>query len=426
MAGSELALHGGPAAVSISDSDSWQVFGGPEVDVVSSMASDAELSGSGTGVTKEFEQVFADYVGRRYGLSQMNGTSTLWAAYFATGVGPGDEVIHPTYSWVGAVAPAVFLGARPVFCDIDPNTLTADPEDIERRITNRTRAISVVHLWGNPVDMAGILEVSTKYGIPVIEDCSHAHGAEWDGKKVGAVGDIGCFSLGGEGEAAMSVGEGGMVVTDSQEYYERVLICGHLNRREMVDEFTRPEHRALDKTCLGIKFRSHALAMGLGQEQLRKVDDVNRMRRKVLSELNAIVEEIPGLSPVAVHDKATPGGFHGYRMLYDPDELGGLPPETYVEALQAEGMPVASCGFPLLHLSPLFKDGFDIYGQDRGPLAGDYPGYTAGDLPQAEAIHPRVLALPALTDPKPGVLDEYREALRKVAANAGSLLVAEE
>ncbi len=386
------------------------------------MAGDAELSGSGTGVTKAFEQAFAAYVGRTYALSQMNGTSTLWGAYFATGVGPGDEVIHPTYSWIGAVMPAVFLGARPVFCDIDPATLTADPVDIERRITNRTRAISVVHLWGNPVDMDAMLEISEKYGIPVIEDCSHAHGAEWEGKKVGAVGDIGCFSLGGEGEAAIGVGEGGMIVTDNREYYERALICGHLNRREVVEELTRPEYRALDKTCLGIKFRSHALAMGLGQEQLHKVDEVNTKRRQVLAELYQIVEEIPGLAPLSVHDKATPGGFFGYRVLYDSDELGGLPVEAYVAALQAEGMPIAPCGFPLLHRLPLFSDGFDIYGGDRGPLASDYAGYAEGDLPQAEEVHPRVLALPALTDPKTGVLDEYREALRKVAANAASLL----
>lgn len=422
MAETGLALHGGSAAVTIEEPDTWRPFDTAEVDTVTEMAGNAELSGSGTGVTRSFEQAFADYTGRRYALSQMNGTSTLWAAYFATGVGLGDEVIHPTYSWIGAVMPAVWLGARPVFCDIDPNTLTADPADIERRITNRTRAISVVHLWGNPADMEGILEISTKYGIPVIEDCSHAHGAEWDGIKVGAVGDVGCFSFAGEGQGAMSVGEGGMIVTDSQEYYERILICGHLNRREMVEEFTRPEHRALDKTCLGIKFRSHALAMGLGQEQLRKVDEVNRMRRKVLAELSAIVEEIPGLSPVTVHEQATPGGFYGYRLVYDPDELGGLPVETYVEALQAEGVPVAPCDFPLLHRLPLFSDGFDLYGGDRGPLAGDYQGYATGDLPASEAVHPRVLAFPALTNPKPGVLGEYKEALRKVAAGAGSLL----
>ncbi len=421
MATTELALHGGPKAVTIKEPEGWQTFGREEAERVEQMAAEADLSGQGTGVTKAFEEAFAEYVGRSHALSQMNGTSTLWAAYFAVGVGPGDEVIHPTYSWIGSIAPAVFLGARPVFCEVDPQTLTADPEDIERRITVRTRAISVVHLFGNPVDMDAVMAISRHYGIPVIEDCSHAHGAEWDGKVVGSIGDVGCFSLQGERRGAMSVGEGGVVVTDNREYYERMLICGHLNRTGVADELTRPEYRVLRNTCLGIKFRVHALGMGLGVEQLRKLDAVNEKRREVHRQLNRIAEEIPGLEPVVVLEKATPGGFYGYRLLYRPEALGGLPVETFLEALQAEGAEVTGCDFPLLHTLPLFAEGFDLYGGDRGPLAGDYRGYREGDLPVSEAAHKQVLALPGFTDPRPGVLAQYMEAFRKVAANAGIL-----
>ncbi len=421
MVTTELALHGGPKAVTIEDPEGWRAFGREEVDLVGRMAADAELSGNGAGITKEFEEGFARYVGRPYALSQMSGTTTLWAAYFAVGVGPGDEVIHPTYAWIGSVAPAVFLGARPVFCEVDPQTLTADPEDIERRITVRTRAICVVHLFGNPCDMDAIMEISRRYGIPVIEDCSHAHGAEWDGKVVGSIGEIGCFSLKGEGRGALSVGEGGIVVTEKREYYERLLICGHLNRVGVIEELTRPEYRALRNSCLGIKLRAHALGMGLGREQVRKLDEVNEKRRAVHRRLNRIAEEIPGLEPVVVLEKATPGGFYGYRLLYRPEALGGLSAETFVEALQAEGAEVAGCDFPLLHTLRLFAEGFDLYGENRGPLAGDYPGYKEGDLPVSEAVHKRVLALPGFTDPKPGVLEAYMEAFRKVAANAGAL-----
>ena len=133
-----------------------------------------------------------------------------------------------------------------------------------------------------------------------------------------------------------------------------------------------------------------------------------------------MVEEIPGLAPVRVLEKATPGGFFGYRLLYQPDDLGGLPVDRFVEALQAEGADVSRCDYPLLHRLPLFANGFDIYGGDRGPLAGDYGG--AGDLPVSEAAHEQVLALPAFTEPRAGVLDQYQEAFRKVAANAGGLL----
>ncbi len=421
MGSSNLALKGGPKAITIDDLEEWQVFGKAAADRVEDRAAAAELSAHGLGVTREFEQAFAEMVGQPYVLSQMNGTSTLWGAYFAVGVGPGDEVIHPTYSWIGSVAPAVFLGARPVFCEVDPETLTADPADIERRITAHTRAICVVHLFGNPCDMDAIMEISRRYGIPVVEDCSHAHGAEWDGKKVGAIGDIGCFSLQGEGRGAMSVGEGGVAVTAVREYYERLLICGHLNRRGITEELTRPEYKALRNTCLGVKFRAHALGLSLGVEQVRKLDEVNQKRRAVHQKFNQIAEEIPGLEPVKALEKATLGGFYGYRLLYNADELDGLSVETFIEALQAEGAEVTGCDFPLLHTLPLFAEGFDLYGGDRGPLAGDYPGYREGDLPVSEAVHRRVLALPAFTDPKPGVLDQYMEAFRKVVANAGTL-----
>ena len=421
MAATNLALHGGPKAVTIEDPDAWEVFGPEQAAVTEELAAAHELSAHGAGITPEFERPFADYVGRKHALSQMNGTSTLWGAYFAVGVGPGDEVIHPTYSWIGAVAPAVFLGARPVFCEVNPDTLAADPMDIAGRITVRTRAISVVHLFGNPVDMGTIMDIAHRHGIPVIEDCSHALGAEWDGRKVGSVGDIGCFSVQGEGRGAVSIGEGGVVVTDNQEYYERLLIAGHLNRRGIADELTRPEYGALLNTALGVKFRAHALALGLGREQMKRLDELNQKRRAVHQRFNQMAEEIPGLSPVKVLEKATPGGYYGYRLLYDPEEMGGVPMETYVEAVQAEGADVAPCDYPLLHTLPLFAEGFDIYGGGRGPLAGDYPGYKLGDLPVSEAAHARVLALPAFTDPKPGVLEEYMEAFRKVAANAGAL-----
>jgi dTDP-4-amino-4,6-dideoxygalactose transaminase len=421
MAVTNLALHGGSKTVTVADPEGWRAFGTEEADLVEKLAEAEELSATGAGVTKAFEEAFARYVGRPYALSQMNGTSTFWGAYFAVGVGPGDEVIHPTYAWIGSIAPAVFLGARPVFCEVDPQTLTADPKDIERRITARTRAICVAHLFGNPADMDGVMEVSRRYGIPVIEDCSHAHGAEWDGRKVGSIGDIGCFSLQGEGRGAMSVGEGGVAVTSNREYYERLLISGHLNRRGVAEELTRPEYAPLGNTCLGVKFRAHALGVGLGREQVRKLDSVNEKRRAVHQRLNRIAGEIPGLEAVRVLEKAMPGGFYGYRLLYRPEDLGGVPVETYVKALQAEGAQVTGCDFPLLHRLPLFAEGFDLYGGGRGPLSGDYPGYREGDLPVSEEVHGRALALPAFTDPRPGVLEQYMEAFRKVAANAGAL-----
>lgn len=419
-ANEKLAIQGGSKAVTIGDPEQWKQIREEEIKLVTEMLSRGEVSVGGAGVAKQFEDEFRDFIGTKYCLSQCNGTSTLWSAYFAVGVGPGDEVIHPSYTWMCSIAPAVYLGARPVFCEIDPETLVADPRDIEKRITPRTRAISVVHIWGNVVDMEPIMEISKKYGIPVIEDCSHAHGAEYDGKKVGSIGDIGCFSL--QGSKPMIAGEGGLVVTSNKDYYERMLIFGHLNRAGMENELEKPEHKELAPLGLGVKFRSHPLAMGIAKVQFSRLGEINRRREAIIKRMNNAFEEIPGLQPLKVYPKAKPGGFYGFRVLYKPEELGGLPREKFVEALQAEGANVGPCRYPLHHLLPLFAKGFDFYTGNRGPLSGDYKGYKRGDLPVTEELHERLLALPVFTDPKEGVVDQYIKAFKKVAENYKSIL----
>ena len=140
-----------------------------------------------------------------------SGTAALHSAYFACGVRPGDEVIVPSYTFFASAAPMLPLGGRPIFCEIDPATLTADPADIERRITDKTRAICVVHVWGNPARMDAICEIAKRHNLRLIEDCSHAHGATYLGRPVGSWGDIGCFSL--QGQKPVSGGEAGIAVT---------------------------------------------------------------------------------------------------------------------------------------------------------------------------------------------------------------------
>src|SRR5207249_3027548 len=140
----------------------------------------------------------ADYEARRHGLVMNSGTAALHSAYFAAGVGPGSEVIVPSYTFFASAAPILQCGGTPVFCDVDERTLTADPDDVERRITPRTRAICVVHMWGNPARMDRFSEIARRHRVALIEDCSHAHGASYRGRPVGSWGDIGCFSLQGE------------------------------------------------------------------------------------------------------------------------------------------------------------------------------------------------------------------------------------
>ena len=152
--------------------DHWQQISDEEVELMADMTRRNELSG-GTPVVREFERQWREWIGARYCVSVMNGTSALYSAYFGLGVGPGDEVICPVNTWICTIAPAVLLGARPVFCDIDPDTLMADPADIEAKLTPNTACIVAVHLWGNVCNMDAIMELSRTHGVPVVEDCSH-------------------------------------------------------------------------------------------------------------------------------------------------------------------------------------------------------------------------------------------------------------
>ena len=139
-----------------------------------------------SGIVGRFEAAFCELTGADFSLAMNSGTSALHSAYFAVGVGPGSEVIVPGYTWHASATPVLQCGAVPVFCEIDPRTLTIDPEDVERRINERTRAICAVHTWGNPAPMDRIIEIADRHGVSVIEDCSHAHGASYRGRSVGS------------------------------------------------------------------------------------------------------------------------------------------------------------------------------------------------------------------------------------------------
>ncbi|MBC8228775.1 aminotransferase class I/II-fold pyridoxal phosphate-dependent enzyme, partial [bacterium] len=192
---SKLAINGGDKTVTIPQRDGWDQVTEEEIQIVTDMVRRGELSSSGGGVMAEFEKEFAEFMGAKYCLSQNSGTSTLHSAYFAAGVGPGDEVIVPSYTWHATVTPVLHTNGIPVFCEIDPHSLTVDPDDLKKRITPRTKAVAVVHVFGYVANMDAIMEVANEHDLIVVEDCSHAHGAEWDGRKVGTIGHIGCFSL---------------------------------------------------------------------------------------------------------------------------------------------------------------------------------------------------------------------------------------
>jgi perosamine synthetase len=419
MSKSDLALFGGDKAVTAEPKENWPVPLDEIKDAVCKMIDDGVWSKSGEGTPVELERRFADYIGVDHCLCQHNGTSTLWAAYYAVGVRRGDEVLHPCYTWICSISPAVHMGARPVFCEIDPETLLIDPDDMERRITPRTRAVSVVHMYGHVCDMDRIMEIAERHKIAVIEDASHSHGAEWDGRKVGSIGDVGCFSMQGgpPGGKPLPAGEAGLVTTKDRRLYERILLFCHLNRPGVADEFTDPLFKSMAPTNLGLKFRTHPWATAAAMVLFDSLDYRNERRLSYVKKIYRGLEGIPGIDPVRILPKSKPAGFYGgMHMLYRPEEVGNVPAERFVEALKAEGLDMGHRGYELTHRLRLFSEGFDVYG-DGGPLSGDYGGYPEGSLPVSEEVHDRILGMPAFIEESRGYSEQVIEGLRKVSEN---------
>ena len=291
----KLAILEGEPAVTIDSSEQWKRPVEEEKKRVNELLDEGALSGAGRGLPKEFEEAFRNVIGSKYCLTTDHGTTAMESAYYAAGVGPGDAVIQPTFTWICSYSGALtHMGARIVFCDIDPKTLLLDPNDVERKITRRTRAIVPVHMCGNVCDMDAMMDIGRRYGIVVIEDCAHATGAAWDGKRVGNVGDIGGFSLQGSNPSGKPVcgAEGGVTTTNSRELYERMLISCHLNRSGLTEELTNPEYRKLGRQALGIKSRALPLALAIAKVSLSTLEYRNQRReanrKKVFDALNEL------------------------------------------------------------------------------------------------------------------------------------------
>lgn len=382
---------------------------------------DVNTEAKGRGPIAEFEKRFAELTHTKHALTMNSGTAALHSAYFAVGVGPGDEVIVPSYTFFASAAPILQCGGTPVFCDIEERTLTADPVDVERRITARTRAICVVHLWGNPAAMQRFVEIARRHDLALIEDCSHAHGAGYRGRPVGSFGDVGCFSL--QGPKAVSGGEAGIAVTDDPVLFDRMLLLGHygrLKKGQANDTFQT------DHLSLGLKYRPHLYAVLLARGSLSRLDELNRRRRRNYAILAAELEGCRAVSPIETTEGAIRGGFLEFILRYDPDHAGGWSRKQFIEAAKAEGVPIAEERYArigdrghMLCESPIFTT-LDTWGlggfldgrRGSAPLRGGY------DLPVTEGLAGSLMTMPPFTKVPERFVRECGRALRAVAERA--------
>lgn len=249
---------------------------------------------------REFEEKFAEFCGTRYALACCNGTMTLHLALRALGVGPGDEVIMPTLTYIATANAAAYCGASPVFVDSEPDTWNVDVRAIEEKITEKTKAIIPVHLYGLACDMDAVMALARKHRLAVVEDAAEAHGAEWNGRRVGSMGDIGSFSF--FGNKIITCGEGGMLTTDSEELYEQMKLL----RSQGVDPGKRYWH-----TALAYNYRMTNMQAAVGLAQLEKIEWHMEQRRRVAGLYEKYLPMLGDLVSIqAVPEKAT----HVYWM----------------------------------------------------------------------------------------------------------------
>jgi perosamine synthetase len=309
-----------------------------------------------------FETAYASLTGAKHCLATANGTSALLTSLGALGVGPGDEVIVPPYTFVATVNAVLMMRALPVFADSDLETFQIDARKIEAALTGNTRVILPVHLGGSAADLDTIMAAAGRRGVTVVEDACQAHLAEWRNRKVGTYGKTGCFSF--QASKNLNSGEGGAVLTDDEALVETCYRF-HNNgrgRRNTGDDFSYRHS--------GANLRMTEFQAALLNAQMTRLDAQARTRDENAAYLTTQLRQIPGITPARMYDGCTRNAYHLYMFRYDATRFSGLPRAAFLKALAAEGVPCQG-GYSPLNKEPFLEAaissaGFQkIYGKPR-------------------------------------------------------------
>ncbi|MEV5510046.1 DegT/DnrJ/EryC1/StrS family aminotransferase [Streptomyces orinoci] len=412
-----LALLGGhPEVTALGPHFTWPLIDDNTRAKVAAQLDTAVSIPGRSGIVAELEDGLKAYFRARHAITTSSGTAALHAIY-ATRIKAGDEVIVPAWTFHATASPLFHLGAVPVLCETRPDG-NIDPDHVEELITPRTRALMVTHLWGRPADMGRLATIADAHDLILLEDGSHAHGADIHGKKVGTFGLASAFSL--NGPKPLSGGEGGFVLTNDDDTYYRVLTFAHYNKRCKSE--IPPGHplARYAVTGSGLKLRIHPLAAALAFDQLHRLDGYLAGRAEIARHLTEEFTRVPGLEVTPVTEGVVPS-WYGLTLTYRPDELGGLPIERFHEALLAEGAsefdrPGSTCP---LHELPLY--------QHPGLL---FPGcshqhrqYPPGSFPIAEHAYRHTIKLPVWhREQDLALAEQYVRAATKVSDRHKELL----
>ncbi len=327
---------------------SWPIVDeGDEKAMLEVMRSGKWTRSYGGQMAIRFEETYAKLTGAKHCVAVANGTSALIASLGGLGVGPGDEVILPPYTFVATLNAILLQYALPVFVDIDPATFQIDPKQVAAAITEHTTAIIPVHIGGNVADLDAILAAAKPRKVPVVEDACQAHLAEWRGRKVGTWGDTGCFSF--QASKNWNCGEGGAVLCNDPELAERIYAFHNNCRPRNVGGYN---FTYLGSRGTNLRLTDFQAAVLLSQ--MRRVEQQTKRRSENAAHLTSLLKEIPGIQPAKMYEGCTVNAYHLYMFRYQPAQFAGLPRAKFMAALSAEGIPCMA-GYSPLNQEPFVQ-----------------------------------------------------------------------
>lgn len=296
--------------------------------------------------TLEFERAFAEYHGAKHGVAVTNGTAAIEVVMAALGIGPGDEVIIPNFTFVATASAVLFAGALPVMVDVSRDTYCIDPALVETAVRPRTKAIIAVHMGGQPADLDRLGEIAVQHNLALVEDSSHAHGSQWRGRGVGTFGRAGTFSF--QSSKLMTAGEGGIVITnddDVERMARSVHDCGRM-----------PGEWFYSHYIYGSNYRLSEWQGAVLHAQLSRLDEQTQCRHRNARLLDTLLRPIAGITPQKLDPRCTRNGHYAYIFHVDASGFSGITNAQFIKALNAEGIPTQA-SYPPVHSLDLFQSG---------------------------------------------------------------------
>ena len=348
--------------------------------------------------TLEFEKAFAQFHGAKHGIAVTNGTAALEVTMSGLGIGPGDEVIVPDFTFVATASAVLYAGALPVTVDVSPETHCLDPQLTEAAITPRTKAIIAVHMGGHPADLDALGSLANRKGIALIEDSSHAHATEWKGRRIGAHGTAGTFSF--QASKLMTAGEGGIIITNDDKF-ERLA-------RSVHDCGRMPGEWFYSHYINGSNYRLSEWQGAVLGTQLTRLDEQTQRRHKNARLLDKLLAKIPGLTPQRLDPRCTRNGHYAYIFHVDSRQFAGASTEKLIQAMNAEGIP-NQASYPPIHALDVFQNG-----EYRKRLTGTQANEKHAFL-QASYPHTHRSAFESIWIPQPALLGD-EEDMHEIAA----------